>query len=147
MPKSDLTGKTVMIAGGMPNESLFSSLKSSLEKQGATVVLSQHSAMNPDNVPLISDEITRHEPKIDALIIHDPDTIGRDSILAAIALKRKLKDTLPVIIHDWPGNILITQPKEAGAKYVNFEGPEDKIAFAVADAIAQHGKPGKQVGG
>ena len=148
MPISDLKGKTVMIAEGNPNQSLLPSLKQELTEQGATVVVSQHSPRDPKNVSLISEEIANHQPKIDALIVHDLDTSLPSSQIAAVALAKKFKDTLPVVVHDWNDDMRVTQSIEnAGAKYLDFDAPNGKVTFAVADAIAQHGKPGRSVGG
>ncbi len=92
--------------------------------------------------------VARHEPKINALIISNPDLERRDSQITALALTKKLKEAIPVIVHDsYEAMVVVEQIENAGAKFVSFKAPDDKIAFAVADAIAQHGKPGKVVGG
>ena len=134
------------------NAKLLSHLKTTLEKRGAKVVLSEHSPAEQNNVPLIADEIAGHQPKIDALIIHNAGTLGGanndESLKAAVALTTELKDKLPVIINDWvdvADRLALGIVRDAGAKHVYLDPgvSEDKVAFAVSDAIAQQGKAGK----
>ena len=155
MPKSDLEGKTVMIAQGSGNRQvscngeLFSSLKSTLEQKGATVVLSKHSPMELQSVPLIAEEVARHEPKIDALIVHNSDLTRTESGNVAVNLVKQLNNTLPVIVHDWNDTVnfeAIKSIRGGGGKYVNFNPPYDRIAFAVSDAIAQSTTTRRAVG-
>lgn len=143
MARADLTGKTVMIAEGK-SDKLLADLAKELEGQGAKVVVSQHSATHPDNVQLIADEIAAHQPKIDALVLHDTDTDRKESQITAIALTKKFKGELPVVVHDWHSHLLPIQAIEsAGAKYVDFGDEPNKVAFAVADAIAEQAKSGR----
>jgi hypothetical protein len=70
------------------------------------------------------------------------------SQITALALTKKLKETTPVIVHDsYEAMVVVGQIEKAGAKFVAFKGLDEKIAFAVADAIEQHAKTGRgQIG-
>ena len=156
MPVPNLKGKTVMILGTDPTTinriiakdhgKLVPSLINTLKDRGASVVTGSHSANVADNVDLICEEIKQHEPKIDAAIVLHTGMEKRNSQAAAVALTEKLKETLPVIVHDYhDGKVAIQRLQRVGAKYVGL-APYDTVAHAVADAIAQHGKAGRTIG-
>jgi hypothetical protein len=147
MPVADLKGKTVMILDGGFNSSLLDSLSETLRNRGANIVLGSYSAWKPGEIDLICDEVKQHEPKIDAVIINNTDLTRRDALLTAIGVATTLKTSMPVIAHDFLCKAADMQlVQAAGAECFSVDNSDNQIAFAVADAIAQRGKPGRTVG-
>jgi hypothetical protein len=146
MPQVDLKGKTVMIS---TRDSFYAQHnKEKMEGLGATVVFSHDSPDHPGNIPSISDEVEKHNPKIDALIIFNSNIELLEPQTVALEMKNRFKKSCPVIVCDDCNRVADIQPlQDAGAKYLNWSRMNpDKIAVAVADAVAQHGKPGRPVG-
>ena len=143
MPLPDLKEKTVMIA--TPDRFYASQIKAKIEGLGATVVFSDDSPHYPGNIPSISDEVEKHNPKIDALIIFNSNIELPESQSAALELTKRFKESRPVIVCDTCNHVAdIQHLQDAGAKYLNWgKMNPDKIAAAVADAVVQHGKPGR----
>lgn len=142
-----LKGKTVMIATDTTDIAEY--LQMSLENMGANVVFSERSPSLSSSVPVISEEVEKHSPKIDALIIFNSNIELPERRATALELIKRLKGSRPVIVCDSCENrVDIQELENAGAKYYNnLNLNPSKIAFAVADAVAQHGKPGKIIGG
>jgi len=146
MPETDLKGKTVMIA--TTGKTQTPSVQYALEGRGATVVFSGHAPHDRSSIPLISGEIEKHKPKIDALVIHNTNTEWEDGLTTVLELTGRLKKALPVIVCDsCYDHTYIRRLRDVEAKYLNVDvmGP-DRIASAVADAVNQHGKPGRSAG-
>ena len=111
--------------------------------------MSKYSPSEPDNLPLIAAEIARHEPKVDALIVPNPDKTSRQSVSAVRELDSKIKGRYaPEIVLSGQNFSGVHVGLKTRASYQgDLNGvPEDKILFAVSDAIAQHGRPRRLVG-
>ncbi len=136
MSQFDLKGKTVMIAAR--DRASSSALKSSLESLGAQIEFIDYI---PRNIIGVCDAVQQHQPKIDALIIYDPDLELKDNQFTVTMLARRLKADCPVIVCDQIHNKADTQPiKDAGAKYLNYrELTPEVMAFTIAHAAAKHG--------
>jgi hypothetical protein len=149
MPQADLKGKTVMIVAPDQYKLHFRGIKTELESLGAKVVYSRNLSFVEKNILEIGDEVEFHNPKIDALIIFNQNIALPSSKIVTIDLANRLKKSLPVIVCDVVGTHRNTQPiQDTGARYLDLsEIGSDRIAFVVADAVAQHGKPGQRVGG
>ncbi len=135
-PAGDLQGKKIMIATA-PGQFFADPIKKELEKRGATVVFSQHSPHNLSNVEAIIKEVSHNRPH--ALLIHRPNLLEHGSIEAVTEIATCTK--IPVLVEDahaphFPGVREITQ---FGVGYLP-PGEPEKVAYAIADRIAQQGR-------
>jgi len=93
----------------------------------------------------------KNNAKIDAFIIHSPHIEVPKWRDAAIELTKQLKAAGPVFVCDprmdfCRDSVTIGRIQDAGAKYMNFqEMGTDRMAWEIADAVAQHDKPRRQI--
>ena len=140
-----LQGKNIMIA--TTSKATAEYLEDALKDLGATVVFSKNSPRKSDNISCISEEIRNHEPKIDALIIYNPNIQEIESQNVILGLAKWAKDQCSVIVCDLCSeNAHIQRLAQAGAKYFNsFDISNDQIAFKVTDIVVQHNKSGRSI--
>lgn len=156
MSFSDLKGKAIEIVTTQPI--LADSVQEALQKRGAYVNIHP---FNPSgisgNAYQIAFGVKHAKPKIDALVIQNPvmeiehpvRSDNKKNYDAVFEIINDLKKICPVIVCEQSDNPAISRAvRDAGATFVNHCEPQNtedaRIVAAVADAIAQHGKPGRQ---
>ena len=106
---------------------------------GANVLFSNASPHRPDNVSSIADEVRNH--KVDALLIHYPNTSLAESMEAVIELTEQFTAAIPVIVNDTNHNVWdITEIRNAGATYLDSENKWTHVAAKVADLVGDRTK-------